>query len=207
MKTEETTETNILQKVTDKLLAAQQEIDELALQLALGKADAWDKFEEIKSEFRFKVSELKNILANPAENYLSPEVKAKIEELELQLALGKADSKDLFEGQKKKIMNALTNLEEDIQRNWRRIKAPDFFVHEVEQFKLKMEILRLRFRLKKFDVRDDYRNRMQTVRREIKKMTTKAKDRVNARQEKYDDFKYEISLAYKHIKNAVESLN
>lgn len=207
MKTEETTETNILQKVTDKLLAAQQEIDELALQLALGKADARDKFEDIKREFRSKVSELKNILANPAENYLSPEVKAKIEELELQLALGKADSKDLFEGQKKKIMNALTNLEEDIQRNWRRIKAPDFFVHEVEQFKLKMEILRLRFRLKKFDVRDDYRNRMQTVRREIKKMTTKAKDRVNARQEKYDDFKYEISLAYKHIKNAVESLN
>lgn len=207
MKTEETTETNILQKVTDKLLAAQQEIDELALQLALGKADARDKFEDIKREFRSKVSELKNILANPAENYLSPEVKAKIEELELQLALGKADSKDLFEGQKKKIMNALTNLEEDIQKNWRRIKAPDFFVHEVEQFKLKMEILRLRFRLKKFDVRDDYRNRMQTVRREIKKMTTKAKDRVNARQEKYDDFKYEISLAYKHIKNAVESLN
>ena len=207
MKTEETTETNILQKVTDKLLAAQQEIDELALQLALGKADARDKFEDIKREFRSKVSELKNILSNPAENYLSPDVKAKIEELELQLALGKADSKDLFEGQKKKIMNALTNLEEDIQRNWRRIKAPDFFVHEVEQFKLKMEILRLRFRLKKFDVRDDYRNRMQTVRREIKKMTTKAKDRVNARQEKYDDFKYEISLAYKHIKNAVESLN
>ncbi|HRG79406.1 MAG TPA: hypothetical protein PL167_07330 [Cyclobacteriaceae bacterium] len=207
MKTEETTETNILQKVTEKLLAAQQEIDELALQLALGKADARDKFEEIKSEFRLKVGELKNILANPAENYLSPEVKAKIEELELQLALGKADSKDLFEGQKKKIMNALTNLEEDIQKNWRRIKAPDFFVHEVEQFKLKMEILRLRFRLKKFDVRDDYRTRMQTVRREIKKMTTKAKDRINARQEKYDDFKFEISLAYKHIKNAVESLN
>lgn len=207
MKTEETTETNILQKVTEKLLAAQQEIDELALQLALGKADARDKFEEIKSEFRLKVGELKNILANPAENYLSPEVKAKIEELELQLALGKADSKDLFEGQKKKIMNALTNLEEDIKKNWRRIKAPDFFVHEVEQFKLKMEILRLRFRLKKFDVRDDYRTRMQTVRREIKKMTTKAKDRINARQEKYDDFKFEISLAYKHIKNAVESLN
>ena len=207
MKTEETTETNILQKVTEKLLAAQQEIDELALQLALGKADARDKFEEIKSEFRLKVGELKNILANPAENYLSPEVKAKIEELELQLALGKADSKDLFEGQKKKIMNALTNLEEDIQKNWRRIKAPDFFVHEVEQFKLKMEIQRLRFRLKKFDVRDDYRTRMQTVRREIKKMTSKAKDRINARQEKYDDFKFEISLAYKHIKNAVESLN
>jgi len=207
MKTEETTETNILQKVTEKLLAAQQEIDELALQLALGKADARDKFEEIKSEFRLKVGELKNILANPAENYLSPEVKAKIEELELQLALGKADSKDLFEGQKKKIMKALTHLEEDIQNNWRRIKAPDFFVHEVEQFKLKMEILRLRFRLKKFDVRDDYRNRMQTVRREIKKMTTKAKEKLNARPEKYDDFKYEISLAYKHIKNAVESLN
>ncbi len=207
MKTEETIEKDILQKVTEKLLSAQQEIDELALQLALGKAEATDKFEEIKKEFRLKISELKNLLSNPYENYLSPEVKAKIEELELQLALGKADSKVLFEEQKKKIMKALANLEENIQKNWRKIKAPDFFLHEVEQFKLKMEILRLRFRLKKFDVRDDYRNKMQTVRREIRKMTPKTKDRLNDRQEKYDDFKFEISLAYKHIKNAVESLN
>lgn len=207
MKTEETLEKNILQKVTEKLLSAQQEIDELALQLALGKAEATDKFEEIKKEFKLKISELKNLLANPSENYLSPEVKAKIEELELQLALGKADSKVIFEEQKKKILKALANLEENIQQNWRKIKAPDFFLHEVEQFKLKMEILRLRFRLKKFDVRDDYRNKMQTVRREIKKMTSKTKDRLSARQEKYDDFKYEISLAYNHIKNAVESLN
>lgn len=207
MKTEETIEKNILQKVTEKLLSAQQEIDELALQLALGKAEATEKFEEIKKEFKLKINELKNLLANPSENYLSPEVKAKIEELELQLALGKADSKVLFEEQKKKIMKALANLEENIQKNWRMIKAPDFFLHEVEQFKLKMEILRLRFRLKKFDVRDDYRNQMQTVRREIRKMASKTKDRLSARQEKYDDFKYEISLAYKHIKNAVESLN
>jgi len=83
---------------------------------------------------------------------------------------------------------------------------PDFFSHEVEQFKLKMEILRLRFRLKGFDIRDEYRKRMQAVRREIKKLASHAKDHVYKRPERFDDFRHEISLAYKHIKNAVESL-
>ncbi len=205
MKIEEAIEKNVLQKISDKLISAQQEIDELALQLALGKAEAKDKFEEIKNDFRFKVSELKSVLANPTENLLNPEIKARIEALEVQLMLGKAESKDLFEKQLKRILNALANLE-DTKLNWRRINTPDFFIHEAEQFKLKMEILRLRFRLRKFDIRDDYLDKMQTVRREIRKMVSKTRDGINARQGQYNDFSYEISLAYLHIKRAVESL-
>jgi len=206
MKTEEATEKNVLQKISDKLISAQQEIDELALQLALGKAEAKDKFEEIKNDFRVKVGELKSLLANPTENILNPEIKARIEELEVQLTNGKAESKDLFEKQMKRILKALANLEEYTKLTWHRINTPDFFIHEAEQFKLKMEILRLRFRLRKFDIRDDYRDKMQTVRREIRKMVSKTRDSINARQGHYDDFKYEISLAYLHIKRAVESL-
>lgn len=206
MKTEETNEKDLLQKISNKLISAQQEIDELALQLSLGKAEVKDKFEEIKNDFRNKVGELKSLMANPSENFLSPEVKAKIEELEVQLMLGKAESKDLFEKQTKNILKALTNLEEYTRQNWHKINAPDFFMHEAEQFKLKMEVLRLRLKLKTFDIRDEYRTNMQTVRREIKKLASKARGSIGTRQAKYEDFKYEISVAYQHIKKAVNSL-
>jgi hypothetical protein len=148
---------------------------------------------------------LKNFL-NASQKAITPEVKTKLEDLELQLVLGKADTKDLFEVQKKKIMQSISNLEDAIKKNWSNMQMPDFFGHEVEQFKLKMEILRLRFRVKGFNIRDGYRKKMQAVRREIKRLATHANDKVYTRPERYNDFRYEISLAYKHLKNAVESL-
>ena len=149
MKTEESVEKTTLQKVSEKLLAAQQEIDGLALQLALGKADAKDKFEEIKKEFRLQVAEFKNVLETVSESSVSPEVRARIEELEIQLALGKADSKDIFDEQKTKIERAIGRLEEEIKLKWKSMQTPHFIAHEAEKFKLKLEILRLRFGLKK----------------------------------------------------------
>jgi hypothetical protein len=206
MKTDEIIGKNMLQAVGERLLTAQREIDELALQLALGKAEARDKFEEIKQEFRKQVSEQKNLLAKASENFISPEVRAKIEALEVQLALGKADTKDIFEEQKKKITKALTSVEDAIHEQWKKIQAPEFFSHEVEEFKLKLEILRLRFGLKKFEVREDYRTRMLNARKQIEKMVSIPVDKVNKGKTKYNDFKDEVSLAYKHIRRAVESL-
>jgi len=204
MKTQENLE-NALLIVSEKLLLAQQEIDELTLQLALGKVEAKDKFEEIKHTFKMYVIELKNLLS-ASQKAITPEVRSKLEELELQLSLGKADTKDLFEAQKKKIMQSISNLEDVIKKYWSTMQMPDFFSHEVEQFKLKMEILKLRFRLKGFDIKDEYRSKMQAVRREIKRLATHANDKLYTRPDRYNDFRYEISLAYKHLKNAVESL-
>jgi len=206
MKTDEIIGKNMLQAAGERLLTAQREIDELALQLAFGKAEARDKFEEIKQEFRKQVSEQKNLLAKASENFISPEVRAKIEALEVQLALGEADTKDIFEGQKKKITKALTSVEDAIHEQWKKIQAPEFFSHEVEKFKLKLEILRLRFGLTKFEVREDYRTRMLNARKQIEKMVSIPVDKVNKGKTKYNDFKDEVSLAYKHIRRAVESL-
>jgi len=102
MKEETTHEKPVLQKIADKLLGVQQELDELVGQFALGKAEGKEKFEEIKKEFRQRVSEFKKLLAAPAAGLLTPEARQKIEELEVQLALGKAESRELFEQQKRK---------------------------------------------------------------------------------------------------------
>jgi len=207
MKTEESIEKTLLQQTCEKLLKAQQEIDELAVHLAVGRADGKDKFELIKSEFRQQVKQLKDLLGKSSENTISPEVKEKIESLELQLTLGKADSKEQFEEQKRKIVDAVTALESKIKTQWQKIQTPDFFTHEVETFVLKLEILRLRFNLKKFEVKDNYRNKMAAARTEINNLTSGVKDRLGKGKEKVQDFKDEVSLAYKHLRKAVESLS
>lgn len=207
MKKEKTIEITALQQASEKLLKAGQEIDELTVQLASGRAEAEDKFEEIKREFSLQVTQLKDLLTKTSDKDINPEVKAKIESLERQLTAGKADSKELFEEQKKKIVIALSGLEASIKAQWKRIQTPRVFAHEVEKFRLKLEILRLRFGLKKFEIKEDYHTRMSLARVEINKLTSGAQVHLIKGKEKYGDFKDEVSLAYKHLRKAVESLS
>jgi tRNA U34 5-methylaminomethyl-2-thiouridine-forming methyltransferase MnmC len=201
-----TFEKPILEKIADKLLKAQQEIDELVIQFALGKAEGKEKFEEIKKEFRQRVSEFKKLLEIVALDFLTPETRQKIEELEVQLALGKAESKELFEEQKKKIMKALLEVEAAIKPWINSTKLPDNFSHDVEKFKLKLEIIRLKFQLKKFEIKDAFKNNMADARRKIEKISTGIKQKLEAGSFKYDDFRDEMSLAYKHLKKALTDL-
>lgn len=207
MKTQETSEMTVLQRVGEKLLQAQQEIDELALQLSMGRAEGKEKFEEVKKDFGRQVSELKELLVNHTDQSINPEIRAKIEELELQLTLGTVDSKERFEIQKDKIVNAISRVEGELKAQWHKIQSPHFFVHEIEKFKLKLEILRLRFGLKKFEIREGYHSTMALARTEINELTAGAKAHVTKGREKYDDFRDEVSLAYRHLKKAVEKLS
>jgi hypothetical protein len=201
-----TDEKPIVEKITDKLLIAQQEIDELVVQFALGKAEGKEKFEEIKKEFRQRVSELKKLLETAALDFLTPETRQKIDHLEVQLALGKAESKELFEEQKKKIIKALSEVEAAIKPWINSIKLPDNFSHEMEKFKLKLEIIRLKFQLKKFEIKDVFKDNMADTRRKIEKINAGIKHKLEAGSLKYSDFQDEMSLAYKHLKKALTDL-
>ena len=196
----------VLEKIADRLVAVQQELDELVVQFALGKAEGKEKFEEIKKEFRQRVSEFKKLLDSPSSSLLTPEARQKIEELETQLALGKAETKELFEEQKKKILKTLAHVEAEVKAWINAGKLPDDFSHEVEKFKLKLEIIRLRFSLKKFEVKDAFKERMQDARIKIEKMTSGIKSKLKDGSSKYNDFRDEMSIAYKHLKKALSDL-
>lgn len=199
-----TTQEGLLNQIGEKLVLVQQELDELALQLSLGKAEAHDKFEELKVEFRKKVAALKLQLHQSGET-IRPEVLRTLEEFELQLALGKAETKDRFHEQKTKILQSLHRLEQ-AWMEWMQSVDSTFFTHEAEKFKLKLEILRLRFDLKAFEMKDAYRGTMPALRRELERIHHRLQQRMQSGAAKYDDFKDELSLAYKHLKKAVTEL-
>lgn len=176
----------LLQEVAGKLLKAHQEIDELAVQLSLGKAEALDKFEEIKKEFRYRLSEWKQLAgARQITN---------IGKLQIQLDMGKAKDPKSFDAQKEKILTAL-----------KALKTPAF-KYEAEKFKLKLIILQLSLALKKMEIKDEFRQGMTDAKKKIESIADKAKSQLKKGKAKYSDVSDEVQLAFKHMRKAVEKL-
>ncbi|HEU5292448.1 MAG TPA: hypothetical protein VFU05_17495 [Cyclobacteriaceae bacterium] len=195
-----------LKKVADKLVTAQQEIDELALQFALGKAEAREKFEDIKRELQTRISEFKKSIENSAAGILTSEQRQKLGELEVQLALGKAESIEAFEKQKKKILKALASAESATETWLASIKVPNHLQHDIETFKLKLEIVKLKFELKKFELTDVFKEHMSKAKRQVDKVTTSIQDTIKEKSDQYADFRNEVSIAHNHLREALRKL-
>lgn len=202
----ESPEKTMLEQIADHLLAAQREIDEFVIQIALGKAEAKEEFERVKKEFRMKVHEFKVLLSDFPEQAMSQELKQRMDELEVQLALGKADTKEQFDEQKKKLVRIISSIEAAVKSWFGQLESSPAFGHEIEIFKLKLEILRLRFNIRKFEIKDEFKEQMAKARREIEKVKIGAKNKFAGSKRKYQDFADEISLSYSHLKKAVNKL-
>jgi hypothetical protein len=90
---------------------AATKVEELQVQSALGKAELSDKFEELKKEARKKYMELKQELKTGAKDSKEG-LQAKLDHLEVQLALGKAETKDELERQKKNLQKTIKELKD-----------------------------------------------------------------------------------------------
>ncbi|MFN5429833.1 MAG: hypothetical protein ACK498_03730 [Cyclobacteriaceae bacterium] len=207
MKTIETKiKTPLLEKMAEGLLQAQQEIDELALQLSLGKSEAKEKLEEVKKEFIKGINTLKKSLQSALDQPIPLALKMKFEAVELQLQVGKVQSKESFDSQIKLLIVATIALEEEIRSLLHTMDVKGYFGHEIEKFLLKLEILRLKFGIKKFEIKEGFRSEMATVRKSIESFRKNAKKLKALPAEAYDDIKTEISSNYKSLKNAINKL-
>jgi hypothetical protein len=207
METNETKiKTPLLEKMAEGLLLAQQEIDELALQLSLGKSEAKEKLEEVKKEFVRGISTLKKSVQSALDQPIPLALKMKFEAVELQLQVGKVQSKESFDSQIKTLIAATIALEEEIKSLLHKMEVKGYFGHEIEKFLLKLEILRLKFGIKKFEIKEGFRSEMATVRKSIESFRENAKKLKALPAAAYDDIKTEISSNYKSLRNAIKKL-
>ena len=91
---------------------ATQKLENLQLQTSLGKAELADKLEEIKDQTKDKINHLKwdaNSIVEDGKDTFN-HFKAKMEHLNLQLALAKAETSEEFSEQKKKISEAIRDV-------------------------------------------------------------------------------------------------
>ncbi len=202
MKTEQNPE-SLTGKISKMLEKARIEIEEFALQFTLGKADASDKFEEVKKALRQKTAEWKQHFSGLQSSEF---IKSKLDELEIQLALGKAEAKDLFVEQKKKILASLHVLESELNGNSELKTRIDELKSEIEKFKIKLEILELQFELKAFEGSDKIKDAMSKAKIETEKLFGKIEEQWADAKNKSADFSSEISKSFEHLKKAIRSL-
>jgi len=185
-------------KVIGALRKSAIELEEFQVKAALGKAEAQDKYEEVKKKFNlfihdseFKIKDIKEKIE---------EVNTKFDELRVQLALGKAETKEIFKKQKKQLLSTLRDIEVKIKTNDTLNRMYALTLIEIEQFKIQLEILEQKFNRDKKEGKDSFEKGKQ----EFNSFIDRFKGKYAKKKEvtKLEHFQNEISEAFSHFKKA-----
>lgn len=102
-------------------------------------------------------------------------MKLQLEELEFHLKIGKAETKESFDLQRAALIEATIALENEIRKASEKLEVSGYFHHEIEKFLLKLEILRLKFGIKRFEIKDTFSTRMERAKSPFTTLLTKPK--------------------------------
>jgi len=202
METANNTQSNptLAEKISKALDHAQREVEELAVQLALGKAEASDKFEELKKDFSQRLAFWKTKWEQHAPQETAHRY---LEELRLLLALGKAEALETFQEQRKKIMHAMIQLEQEIKSNPKIKKYLEEFSIEYQKLQLKLEILKLKYELKKLNVTSGFSKEMEHAKVAAEEAFHET---ITSAKTSLSEARKDIALAFRHMQNALKKL-
>jgi len=191
-------DTQFVDNIIGALRKTAIELEEFQVTAALGKAEAQDKYEEIKKKFNlfihdseFKIKGIKHKIE---------EINAKFEDLRVQLTLGKAETKEIFKKQKKQLLSLLHEIEVKIKSNETLNNLYALALIEIEQFKIQLEILEQKFNKEHKASKDSF----EKGKNEFNSFIDKFKSKYGKKKEesKLEHFQNEISEAFGHFKKA-----
>jgi len=206
--TENSNHKPILVKIADQLLKDQQELDLLAVQLALGKVEAKTEFEEAKLKLKKSTQNFKEKLSLEIEQSSdwANSVKIKLDNLDEQLDKGMAETKEVFKEQKKNILKGIEDVIIEIEKNPEILKLADFFTPASEKIKLQLEIFEKKMEAKTMELTDEYKDEMKNAHDKIKSIISMIKEKQEDASLKWENFKDEIHISYEHLKKAIQAL-
>ena len=205
MKTNNEIQKPILVKIADQLLKDQQELDHLAVQLSLGKAEVKEEFEKAKSRMKNSLHEFKVELNSEIDKEYAF-LDCSLTDLENELDEGEAKTKELFLKQKKNILKKLDAVKIEIENNSNILKIANFFTSASIRTKLQLEILEKNFDKKKTELTEEYNQEMITAQEKTNDIIAKLKDKQEDVNLKWGNFKEEIHISYEHLRKAIHAL-
>lgn len=192
----------ISSKIIESINAAWSEIDEWRVQLALGKAEAKDLYEQSKKKFNQLLHDLSQDIAQLKEDKDVVLLLNRLESLRVQLALGKAETKQLFEEQYEKLKTALHELDTELRKN-KHIEENYAKVHlEFEKFKIKLELLHLHYKLLKVKTGYQFEDKKKDLLSKLELIKDKMLAKEKEGKQKWDHFQEELGEAYEHLRSA-----
>ena len=195
--------TNFKDQLGKLISKAQTEIDELRVKINLGKMNGAELFEELKKELKESFHHITHEVKQEGKE-ISDSLISNIESLMVQLALGKAEALDSYEEQKTKIDKAITQLEQNVRDSRCKLSyAMKIKIHnEIEKFRLKMEVLQIRYELGRLDLKDNVETKKQNFKKEFDELLANVKDEAADKVEEYGN---NLRDAYESLRKSLQS--
>lgn len=197
-----TSESSLTDKVIAGLKKAVVEIEEFRVQAALGKAEARDVFEASKKKLNKYVQEAHIRLesAKSTTRKKTDELRAVLETLQVQLALGIADGKEEFEKQRKKIARTLKELETLLEESKITDEYYTVLRMEAKKFKIKLDIVKLRYELNKLNAKEEFEDRKKEFSKKVAAMKKALIEKEKSAEITWEHFSEDVADAYSHLK-------
>jgi hypothetical protein len=196
--------TNFTDILIEGLRKTATELDELRLQLTLGSYEAKELYEQVKREFRTGLHEARQKLEQLGKNEKIVEIINGVEHLQVQLALGMAESEELFLDQKKKISQALSHLESRLKSD-PGLKAINADLHlQIEKFRMKLELLALQFKLKKIKTEVKWEQKKAAYLAELETLRKRLNEKETIAEDRLTHFRDEMKEAFTHLRKAFQ---
>lgn len=190
--------TQFIDKVVKTLRKTANEMEEFKVNADKGIAEAKDKYEEIKKKFDLFIQDSESKIKAGKEKI--DDINAKFDELRVQLALGKAETIEVFIKQKKQLLLTLHELEVKIKTNETLSRMYAFVLIEIEKFKVQLEVLEQKFDHGKEEAKISFVKGKQEFNQFIDRL--KLKYSKKKEETKWEHFQSEISEAFTHLKHA-----
>ncbi|WP_113663261.1 hypothetical protein [Pedobacter nanyangensis] len=194
----------VLVKIANQLLKDQQELDSLAVQLSLGKAEAKDKFNEAKLEFKKKLQNLKITLSAEYEDSKEwvKDINATIDEFEKNF---EESAEEVFEKSKANILKAAEIVKKKITDNPASVKVSLLFTAYYEKLRLQLDVLEHKAQDKKIELTDTYKDSISEAEKTTQAIINKLNNQKEEAEVRVEIFKEELDLVYQHLKKAVSA--
>ncbi len=171
-----------------------RELDELMLQLSLGKAEAADFIEEHKKHFGMLIEEVAVKVSEAghageeAARVKAAEVRRRIDELKLQLALGRMESREAYEEQREQISRAIDMVRDALARMEEKlpdavVEAKERFEVGAEGFKTKLDTLALNIGVGKVIAEEEIKARKDLLKGELEGLAKRLVDVADVAEE------------------------
>jgi hypothetical protein len=147
----ETSDTHFISRIAENLKKAATALEEFQVQFALGKAEASDKYEEVKNELYDFIEDSKAGIREEKDV-----IKQKLESLQQLLNTGKAFTMEAFNTQKANILNAVKQLESLLEQGEITAELYSKFTIELRRFMIKLDILSLHFELSRVNSKEEF---------------------------------------------------
>lgn len=186
---------NSFRKIAGKIgQTIREEWKDIHTQWAPEKEEAARRFEQLKDKFRSILTELEREVSERKDVGFQ-ELQKLIDDLRLQLALGKADSMEAFEEQKKAITHQWSLLRNRLESHTTYRQLGEHLM----DWRVKMDLLRIQYALGKMELKSDWKDVSARLKTEFSHLEKAVESGAGIAGEKIEQLEAEVKSGFDRV--------